>query len=81
MRRIGGDIVLYALKLLELLLFDVNPALFNGRSTNDDIGIVAFIGPTFCNKPSDCLPRTLQAVVNIPETIINENKGNNTQTH
>lgn len=67
MRRIGGDIVLYALPELLLLLFVVNPTLFNGLN-NDDIGMVAFIGPTFCNKPSDCLPRTLQAVVDIPET-------------
>lgn len=38
--------------------------LFNGRS-NDDIGIVAFIGPTFCSMPSDCLPRTLHVVADI----------------
>lgn len=60
MRRIGGDIVLNR----RFELFAVKPALFNGRS-NDDIGIVAFIGPTFCINPSDCLPRTLHVVVDI----------------
>lgn len=58
MRRIGGDIVLN--KRVDPAIL----ALFNGRS-NDDIGMVAFIGPTFCINPSDCLPRTLHVVVDI----------------
>lgn len=60
MSRIGGDIVLNS--RFELVI--VKPALLSGRN-NDDIGIVAFIGPTFCINPSDCLPRTLHVVVDI----------------
>lgn len=60
MSRIGGDIVLY--KRVDPVFAIL--ALFKGRS-NDDIGMVAFIGPTFCINPSDCLPRTLHVVVDI----------------
>lgn len=59
MSRIGGDIVLN-----NRFEFDVAVRPAHGRS-NDDIGIVAFIGPTFCINPSDCLPRTLHVVVDI----------------
>lgn len=60
MSRIGGDIVLY--KRVDPVFAIL--ALFKGRS-NDDIGMVAFMGPTFCINPSDCLPRTLHVVVDI----------------
>lgn len=71
MRRIGGDIVLNS--RFELVI--VKPTLFNGRN-NDDIGMVARIGPTFCINPSDCLPRTLHVVVDIApiSTIQSERK-------
>lgn len=58
--RIGGDIVLN--NRVEFVI--AKPVLFNGRS-KDDIGMVAFMGPTFCINPSDCLPRTLHVVVDI----------------
>lgn len=73
MRRIGGDMALYKFKLFAGPVDVVRPlpvaeALllqFSGLS-NDDIGMVAFIGPTFCMiPPSDGLPRTLHVVVDI----------------
>lgn len=64
MRRIGGDIVLN--KRFDPVTAKL--ALFKGRS-NDDIGMVAFIGPTFCINPSACLPRTLHVVVDIAPEI------------
>lgn len=68
MSRIGGDIVLNSRFEFDVA---VSPALFSGRS-NDDIGIVAFIGPTFCINPSDCLPRTLHVVVDIAPIELNQ---------